>query len=169
MGGRIEVQSEPGKGSEFSFELAFPTATAPSRPPFAPAPASVRPLAGRLLVVEDDRVNQRVIELLLARLGLEYTIITDGGDAVVAATTQSWAAVLMDCQLPGADGLEATRQIRQKLAGRPLPIIALTANATAENRVACLAAGMDDFLSKPLLQDELHRCLERWLPPKEKN
>jgi CheY-like chemotaxis protein len=71
--------------------------------------------------------------------------------------------VLMDCQMPGLDGFETTRQIRKKLAGRPLPIIALTANAMTGDREACVAAGMDDFLSKPVRQEELRACLDRWL------
>jgi signal transduction histidine kinase len=165
MGGRIVVQSEPGQGSEFSFVLTMPLATAPSHAPLAPRRANALPLGGRLLVIEDDRVNQRVIELLLEKLGLDCVIINNGEDGVVAATTEPWAAVLMDCQMPGMDGFEATRRIRQSLAGRPLPIIALTANAMAGDRAACIAAGMDDFLAKPVRQDELQLCLERWLTP----
>ncbi len=69
----------------------------------------------------------------------------------------------MDCQMPGMDGFEATRQIRTRLQGRPLPIIAITANAMPEDREACLAAGMDDFIAKPIRQEELRTCLKRWI------
>jgi CheY-like chemotaxis protein len=116
-----------------------------------------------VLVVEDDRVNQRVIELLLEKLGLDSSIVADGAAAVEIATTDQWEAILMDCQMPGMDGFEATRQIRARQQGRPLPIIALTANAMPENRDACLAAGMDDFIAKPIRQEELRTCLERCL------
>ncbi|WP_158305486.1 ATP-binding protein [Opitutus terrae] len=162
MGGKIEVRSSPGQGAEFSFELSF--ATDDARPPrHVTPPVFHRPVAGRLLVVEDDRINQQVIHLLLAKLGLESVILSDGAAAVAAAAQENWDAVIMDCQLPGMDGFEATRQIRRKLAGRPLPIIALTANARPEDRAACVAAGMDDFLTKPVRQDELRACLGKWL------
>ncbi len=168
MGGRIIVQSEPGRGSEFSFELIMPLAHPPTRPTLVPR-LTPRPLTGRLLVIEDDRINQRVIEMLLEKLGLNCVIISSGEEGVAAASNEPWAAVLMDCQMPGMDGFEATRRIRQNLVGRPLPIIALTANAMAEDRAACLAAGMDDFLAKPVRQDELQLCLERWLTPVGQN
>jgi CheY-like chemotaxis protein len=80
------------------------------------------------------------------------------------AAAGSWDAILMDCQLPGLDGLEATRRIRVQRAGRPLPIIALTANASARDRADCLAAGMDDFLTKPLRVELLAAALQKWLP-----
>ncbi len=165
MGGHIGVTSALGQGSEFSFELSLPVAPPPSsgsRAPFGPV---AKPLAGRVLVVEDDRVNQRVIELLLEKLGLEAVIVADGAAAVGIATHERWDAILMDCQMPGMDGFEATRQIRARLAGRRLPIIALTANAMVGDREACVAAGMDDFVPKPVRQDELRTCLERWLTP----
>ena len=163
MGGHITVESTPGIGSEFSFELTLDHGAAPlsaSQQPFA---KRERALVGRVLVVEDDRVNQRVVELLLEQLGLDPVIVGDGGSAVEVALLEPWDAVLMDCQMPGMDGYEATRLIRGKLAGRPLPIIALTANAMTGDREACLAAGMDDFLAKPVRRDELRSCLEKWL------
>ena len=163
MGGHILVQSTPGEGSEFSFELTLPIGTAPLRTTRSPFASRSHRLSGRLLVVEDDRVNQRVIELLLEKIGLECTIVGDGFSAVEVATLEPWDAVLMDCQMPGMDGYEATRLIREKLAGVPLPIIALTANAMAGDRERCVAAGMDDFLAKPVRQQELHACLEKWL------
>jgi signal transduction histidine kinase/CheY-like chemotaxis protein len=167
MGGRIVVQSQPNVGSEFSFDITLPIGTTPARAP-APVPADPASpksdaLTGRVLVVEDDRVNQRVIELLLRKLGLNAVIVADGVSAVELATLQHWDAILMDCQMPGMDGFEATRRIRARLQGQPLPIIALTANALAGDREACTAAGMNDFIPKPVRQDELRSCLARWL------
>jgi signal transduction histidine kinase/CheY-like chemotaxis protein len=168
MGGRIEVQSALGHGSEFTFELILPLSAAPVRPSQAPFSLQPRQLSGRLLVVEDDRANQQVMEILLGTLGLEAVIVGDGASAVEIATRERWDAVLMDCQMPGLDGVEATRQIRQRLNGQRLPIIAFTANAMSSDRAACLAAGMDDFISKPVRQAELRACLERWLPTEKK-
>jgi CheY-like chemotaxis protein len=163
MGGHITVLSTPGAGSEFSFELTLPHGHAPLSPSKNPFNRKPRLLAGRVLVVEDDRVNQRVIELLLEQLGLDAVIVGDGESAVEVALLEPWNAVLMDLQMPGMDGHEATRRIREKLAGRHLPIVALTANAMAGDREACLAAGMNDFLAKPVRRDELRACLERWI------
>jgi signal transduction histidine kinase len=162
MGGEIHVSSDLGKGSEFSFELSFPLAAMPVEASVAPVTA--RRFTGRVLVVEDNPVNQRVIELMLRRAGLEVAFADNGADGAARALSESWSLVLMDVRMPGLDGMEATRRIRTGLAGRPLPIVALTANAMAEDRAACQAAGMDDFLAKPVRQPELHACLERWLP-----
>ena len=163
MGGTISAQSQLGEGSIFAFELTFPIGDAPVRASQRPFSSRERPLKGRVLIVEDDRVNQRVVELFLKRFGLETVIVGDGASAVAIATVESWDAVLMDCQMPGMDGFEATRRIREKLAGKPLPIIAITANAMAGDREACLAAGMNDFVSKPVYREELRACLEKWI------
>lgn len=163
MGGDISVSSTPNYGSEFSFEITLPKAIA--RPAATALPQPTRPLRGRVLVAEDDPINKRVIQLMLKRLGLECLVVDDGAAAVAAIEQANWDAVLMDCQMPIMDGFEATRRMRAHLQGRgrSLPIIALTANVMPDDRAACLAAGMDDFLSKPVRQDELRTTLAKWL------
>jgi CheY-like chemotaxis protein len=162
MGGLIEVISNPGEGSEFHFDL-------PAVPPAAVTPAGdgqalgYRALRGNVLVVDDDWGSQRVIEMFLRKLGLRAVIVDNGVEAIDQAINGSWAAVLIDLQMPGLDGFETTRLIRGKLDGRPLPIVAVTANAGAETREAAAAAGTNDFLTKPVRQDELRACLERWI------
>ena len=164
MGANITTESAVGQGSTFRFTIKFPLAE--KLPAAAPAKTDSRPqfFAGRILVVEDDTVNQRVITLMLQRHKLHVTIAGEGNEALAAIARGGWDLVFMDCHLPGIDGFEVTRRARTFLAGRPLPIIALTANAQPEDRTACLAAGMDEFLTKPLRQEELRRCLEHWLP-----
>ena len=163
MGGEITVRSAPGKGSEFSFELSLPVAQAAEMVADVPA-ARRKPLRGRVLVVEDDPVNQRVLEWMLQRLGVEVVVTDNGLSAVALADDGNWSVILMDLQMPGLDGYEATRRIRQKLDGRPLPIVAVTANALPADRAATVAAGMDGFIAKPVKQEELRGMLERWLP-----
>ncbi len=163
MGGAIRVKSAVAAGAEFTLELPLPRARG-SSPPRAPA-AAVAPLRGRVLVAEDDPANQRVITSMLDRLGLGAVVVTDGFAAQDCVARETWAAVLMDLHMPGLDGLETTRRIRQRLAGRALPIIAVTADAMPESRAACTAAGMDDFIAKPVQVEALRACLSRWLPP----
>jgi signal transduction histidine kinase/DNA-binding response OmpR family regulator len=120
----------------------------------------------RVLLVEDNAVNRRVAEHQLRKLGCEVLIACNGVEGVAAATGGGIDVVLMDCQMPLLDGFDATRQIRQRAAaGTPrLPIVALTAHALSGDREACLAAGMDDYLSKPLDPVALAACIERWAP-----
>ncbi len=162
MGGEIRVRSVPGQGAVFSFDLPLPITDRPRLANVPPAEAPV-PLRGRVLVVEDDWGNQRVIEMFLRKLGLDPVMVDNGAEGVELACKQSWAAVIMDLHLPGIDGFETARRIRRRLEGRPLPIIALTANIRPENRLASEEAGMDDFLGKPVRQTELRACMERWL------
>lgn len=129
-----------------------------------PVPLKVPKLTRRVLVAEDDRVNQRVIGHFLKQMGLETALAVDGESAIEMALQGSWDAVLMDCQLPRIDGLEATRQIRSRYQTTPPPIIALTANASTRDRTACFAAGMCDFIAKPLRLEMLGAVLQRWLP-----
>ncbi len=120
-------------------------------------------LPGRVLVVEDNPVNQLVAEGMLARLGYQASLVADGRSAIAKLSTEHFDVVLMDCQMPGMDGFEATRCIRLAGQGKPrVPVIGLTAHASAEAREACLQAGMDDFLSKPYTLEELGAVLTRW-------
>jgi signal transduction histidine kinase len=166
MGGQIAAQSTLGQGSLFEFTLSLPLAKERNTAlPFAVSKTLPKHFDARILVVEDDVINQRVIALMLQRLGLQCQVVADGPAALNALQAGKWDLVLMDCQLPGIDGLETTRRARLMLGDRELPIIALTANARAEDRAACLTAGMDDFMSKPIRSDVLQACLARWLHP----
>jgi len=165
MGGEIRVRSRLGEGSEFEFDLPLPVGRGATQAggPGSGAGSAGPMLSGRVLVVEDDWVNQRVIEGLLVRLGLSLRIVDNGHAAIDAALAESWDLVLMDLRMPGVDGVQSTQRIRARLAGRRLPIIALTANVRAADRAACEAAGMDDFLAKPVREEELRACLGKWL------
>lgn len=124
-------------------------------------------LMGRVLLAEDNPVNQEVASAMLQRMGLGMTIANNGREAFDLVQLESFDLVLMDCQMPIMDGFEATASIRQREAelGLPaIPIIALTANAISGDREHCLSLGMDDYLSKPFSQEQLHEVLARWLP-----
>ncbi|HKX24782.1 MAG TPA: response regulator, partial [Actinomycetota bacterium] len=125
-------------------------------------PAEVRPL--RILVAEDNAVNQQVALLVLGKLGYRADVAGDGREAIQALERQRYDVILMDVQMPELDGLEATREIRKRWTGpeRRPRIIAMTAGATENDRQACLAAGMDDYVSKPIRQEELAAALSRF-------
>jgi CheY-like chemotaxis protein/HPt (histidine-containing phosphotransfer) domain-containing protein len=133
----------------------------------APAQAAVPGSGPLVLLVEDNAVNREVAVGMLENLGYRTETAANGMLAMEAVAEGSYAAVLMDCQMPVMDGLSATSEIRRREAksGVPrVPIIALTANALEGNRERCLAAGMDDFLTKPFTQQQLAQLLGRWLP-----
>jgi CheY-like chemotaxis protein/HPt (histidine-containing phosphotransfer) domain-containing protein len=119
-------------------------------------------LGGRVLVVEDNPTNQRVIVLRLKKLGCSVDVAQNGAEAVDLAATNSYDVILMDCQMPVMDGLEAAENIRRR-GGRRVPIIALTANVMDGQRERCLQAGMDDYLAKPVGNDELAAKLRKWM------
>lgn len=165
LGGEISVESSVGVGSVFKFACVL---TLEAEQPVVPArPAASNPpmITGRVLVVEDDAVNQKVIAMMLKRLGVNCSVVGDGYAALTALAEEKWDFVFMDCQMPGIDGFETTRRARAALGGKALPIVALTANVRAEDRQACFDAGMDDFLPKPIRVENLRSCLLRWLPP----
>jgi CheY-like chemotaxis protein len=118
-----------------------------------------------VLLAEDTTVNQQVAIAMLTRIGCEVTLAHNGDEAIALIAGEHFDVVLMDCQMPEMDGFEATRRIRAREGSGPrLPIVALTANALQGDRERCLAAGMDDYLSKPFTRAALHAVLMRWLP-----
>lgn len=169
MGGSLHLDSQLGQGSTFSFELMLPEAEAPSALPAPPAASTSRlplhqRLAGlRLLLAEDNAINQQVACELLAAEGAQVRVAGNGREALalIAADPEGFDAVLMDLQMPEMDGLSATRQLRATL-DRHLPVIAMTANTSPSDRAACLEAGMDDHIGKPFEVDQLVATLARW-------
>jgi CheY-like chemotaxis protein len=118
----------------------------------------------RILLAEDNAVNQKLALRLLERMGHRADVVADGQAAVDALETRDYDLILMDVQMPRLDGLGATRRLRERWPGRPLRIVGLTANAMAGDREACLAAGMDDYVSKPIRPDELARAVAAATP-----
>ena len=173
MHGAVGVDSTPGEGSTFWFTGLFPI---DGKNVVVRAPAQVRPevssdpLQGsRILVAEDNEANRLVASIMLGKLGCVAKIVGNGSEALQALTTGAYDAILMDCHMPVMDGFEATRMIRRtEGTGHHQTIIAMTANALQGERERCLAVGMDDFLSKPVVLDDLADKLRQWvkkLPP----
>lgn len=161
MHGEIGVESRPGRGSRFWFRVPFPPPSAPPKPA-ATAWADMPPTPPlRVLLAEDNPVNQLVASRLLQKLGHAVTAASNGVQAVEACRQSEWDLVLMDCQMPGLDGYAATRQIRslERGNGRHTRIVALTAHAMAEDHERCMEAGMDDYITKPLDAADLQRVL----------
>ncbi|MEL7642312.1 MAG: response regulator [Solidesulfovibrio sp.] len=180
LGGELEVESQPGHGTTFSFEATFDEDARPgaangqalpddSRPADA-SPADTakdmgrQPLSGvLLLLVEDNAINQQVAREMLAHLGAAVDVAGHGREAVDMVGRAFYDAVLMDVQMPVMDGLEATKAIRALPGGADVPVIALTAHALAEDRERCLAAGMNDYLTKPIDAARLLATLGQWI------
>ena len=170
MGGQISVESCQGKGSSFRFTICAQTTSgkpiphsippAPQEPPpdLTPAPPS------RILLAEDNPVNQRLVAKILENDGHRVTIASNGQDAVDLCSRDLFDLVLMDVQMPGLDGFEATGRIRhgEQLTGRHIPIIAMTAHAMKGDRERCLACGMDDYLSKPVRKRDILNAIRRF-------
>ncbi|WP_296174520.1 ATP-binding protein [uncultured Brevundimonas sp.] len=166
MGGRIEGASTPGVGSRFRVELPLPRTNDLTRRDLAATPSPSRLL--RVLLAEDHPINQRLIQLILADHVTELVIVDDGAQAVTVFEAQSFDVVLMDMQMPGMDGLTATRALRAIEAARPsmppTPILMLSANAMAEHRDSARAAGADLHLAKPITARDLLTALAMLTP-----
>ena len=164
MGGSISATSTVGIGSTFSIELPFEIVDdAPSKT-VEERKADVDAFRGRrVLLAEDNPVNQRVALVMLKKYGCDCEVVADGNEAIDAMQKKSFDLVLMDYHMPNLDGPDAARQIREGEDGERTPIVALTANARDQDRQTCFEAGMDDFLSKPVSFVRLGDVLQRWL------
>ena len=156
-GGRISVESKVGEGSTFAFTLPMPVEA-------GPAPALVTPANARILVADDNAVNQKIAMIQLQKLGVPADVVGTGREAVHAVARDRYDLVLMDCEMPDLDGFEATRAIREaEGGGRRTPIVAMTASARAEDRQRCLDAGMDDYLTKPTSIESIGQVIAKWI------
>lgn len=171
MDGTLGVHSVEGKGSTFWFEVALPVDPESRQAALIglqlgqPAPHGPRRFDGRVLVAEDNEINQLVIVQMLETLGCTTDVAVNGIEATERGQQGGYDLILMDCQMPKLDGLEATRRIRATTGdARGVPIVALTASAAEAERERCLAAGMNAHVSKPITLEALERVLASYLP-----
>jgi CheY-like chemotaxis protein len=160
MGGTIGMTSAPQGGSTFWFTATLPATGVPALATHQNGKA----VTGRVLVAEDNTVNQLVLDALLRKDGHEVVLVSDGAQALAAVQTGKFDVVLMDMQMPVMDGVEATRAIRRLPAPvGTIPIIAVTANAMTEEVLRCRSAGMNDHLAKPIDRELLRHALGFWI------
>ena len=170
MGGTCGVDSTPGVGSTFWFTALLKVSRLPADESAGPLPGSAfdhlrqSHFGRRVLIAEDEPINREIALSLLTAAGLSCDVAKDGMEVVALAGRHRYDLILMDMQMPGMDGLQATRLIRSSTEGSTVPIVAMTANAFAGDRQHCLDAGMDDFIGKPVLPEALFSKLLKWLP-----
>jgi CheY-like chemotaxis protein len=168
MGGEVGVASTPGQGSTFWLTARLSRRrvaglAASHVPGMAERQLQELHAGRRVLLAEDEPVNCEITCILLQMAGLQVDVARDGLEAQTMAEQNRYELILMDMQMPQVDGLEATRRIRQMPHGQDVPILALTANAFADDKALCLAAGMNDFVSKPTQAERLFEVVLRWL------
>ena len=168
MGGEAGVESTPGVGSTFWFTAKFKKGGEASASPTsntidAELAIQQHHAGSRILIVDDEPINCEIAKMLLEDIGLLVDTAEDGAVAVALARQMPYAAIFMDMQMPKLNGLEATQQIREIPGRRETPIIAMTANAFAEDKARCMDAGMNDFLTKPFSPDAMFAMLLKWL------
>jgi len=163
MDGDIRCDSAPARGSRFIMTLPLLASPEPVSAPEAQPRDAIAPLSGCVLVAEDNALNLEITRLFLESMGVEVLSAGDGAEAIAQNLARRPDLILMDCEMPGIDGLEATRRIRADETLKRVPIIALTAHALPEDRQASLDAGMDDYLSKPVDRMRLYRALKKYL------
>ncbi len=176
MGGRVGVESRPGCGSRFWLEVRLGKASedATAAPPtdqarLDDAEAALRSehAGKRVLIAEDEALNQQIVQEILSGTGLAVDVAGSGADAVEMVRGKAYDAILMDVQMPVMDGLAAAQAIRSLPGRAHVPIIAMTANAFTEDRRRCLDAGMDDYIAKPCYPEDLFAMLLKWLAPRQ--
>ncbi len=181
MGGVLELESDPGRGSTFHFSVRLPRSAGKVASQHLPLGDSPRPelqseltwaSPPRILVVEDNTVNQELVTEILRGAGCNPKVASNGIEALHELDRSDYDLVLMDCQMPVMDGYSATRAIREKESGRVgagdgarTPVVALTAHVTAEEQSRCVEAGMDDYLGKPFRAGQLLAAVAKWVPP----
>ena len=164
MGGEISVKSQPGQGSAFGFEILVEEKLERARVASPTPEKSPQARSFRILIAEDNPVNQKIAKSMIARLGHSAVVANNGREALEMLRGERFDLVLMDVQMPEMDGLEATRTIRGDSALKDIPIVALTANALKSDEENCLASGMNDFLTKPIRAEKLEAAVAKWLP-----
>ncbi len=181
MGGVLQLESDPGNGSTFHFSVRLPRSAVKVTSQQAPLVDPPRPdpqgelawgTPPRILVVEDNAVNQELVTEILRGAGCDPKVAGNGIEALHELDRSDYDLVLMDCQMPVMDGYSATRAIREKESGRVgagggtrTPVVALTAHVTAEEQGRCMEAGMDDYVAKPFRAGQLLAAVARWVPP----
>lgn len=171
MGGTIEVASEVGKGSNFSFQIKLENGSGSATKPEPLKDVALPTIQGhdRILVAEDHLINQKLVFAMLEKLGFKVDIVGNGKEALERISQNEYSLVLMDCQMPELDGFETTTAIRRLKDSKQssIPVIAMTASAIKGDREKCIEVGMNDYISKPLHLSQLQEILEKWLNPKK--